>query len=160
MTYESLRLAAEFSSTLSIPLAAALAKCNSFSQSQFDLYFLFILIMLCLLNLCINNALYLRCFKDYFETLYKYNRTYFVIYTILEYSPAILELVSTIPGTTDNMNYVCWFAKIIPMYFHREILPIAGYPREESHDSPISKISNIKSRVHSLRLSSHERNGT
>jgi len=51
MTHESLRLAAEFSSTFPILLAAAL-ECSSFFQSQlayleFNLYFLLILITLC-----------------------------------------------------------------------------------------------------------------
>jgi len=47
MTQKSLRLVAELLSILLILLATAL-ECNSFSQSQFNLYFLLIFIILCL----------------------------------------------------------------------------------------------------------------
>jgi len=67
-----------------------------------------------------------------------------ILEIILENSLAILARklhLSTNPETTDTLNCTCCFGKIIPIYFHREILSIAGYPREESRDSLIPEIS-------------------
>jgi len=108
MTHESLRLATEFSSILTILLAAALLSTIVFfisvnlSQSQFNFIFSFNSYNSYLSFVLITR--YIFIVSKIILTLYKYNRTYFVIYVIAEYFLIILEEAYSINYFRDNRH--------------------------------------------------------